>query len=119
VAGRVEGTVLDERGRPVEGARVELAASNGTTRSTTAVANGAFALDIHHGNFTWRVAKEGYGAISGTSSVSPMGTTVLDLPVLPLERVEERGPSTPLLLMALIVIATAVVAAARVLREKK
>ena len=117
--GTVKGTVLDQDGRPVEGARVELTASNGTTRSTTTVANGAFALDVHHGAFTWRVAKDGYGAISGASSVDAMGTTVLDLPALPLEKVEERGPSTPLLLMTLIVIATVVAAAAYVLRRRR
>ena len=116
--GRVTGTVLDERGRPVEGATVEVRSSDGKAHTASTVANGSFAIDVHHGPLTWVISKEGYGTISGNSSVDPMGTTALDLPVLPLERVEERGPATPLLLMALTVIATVVVAAALVLRRR-
>ncbi len=113
--GRVTGTVLDEVGRHVEGATIEVIASDGRTCSAKSVENGSFAMDVRHGTFTWRVTKEGHGMISGTSTVSAMGATELDLPALPLRREELRGSSTPLSLIMAIVVITAAVATALVL----
>jgi PKD repeat protein len=102
--GRVTGTVLDEDGRPVEGAAVEMTASDGRTSSTTTAANGSFLMYIHHGAFTWKVAKKGYRTISGSASVEAMGETELDLSDHPLVKVEVKGPSIPLYLLPAIVI---------------
>jgi PKD repeat protein len=117
--GRVSGTVHDQVGWPVEGAVVKVIAFDGKAYTTTTGANGSFALDVHHGPFTWRITKEGYSAISGSSSVSPMNTTVLDLSDKPLVKEGGRGPSTALYLTAAIVIATVVAAAALVLRTRR
>jgi hypothetical protein len=117
--GRVIGTVLEQDGGVVEGAKVEIRASDGKSYTTSTTANGTFALDVHHGPITWVISKAGYRTITGISSVSPMNTTELDLPDLPLVKEEERGPSTMLYLAAAIVICMIVVAAALVLRKRE
>ena len=117
--GRVTGTVHDKDGRPVGGATIEINASDGRPISMTTGANGSFAMDVHNGAFTWKITKDGYDAISGSGTVSAMGATELNIPDLPLVRVEGRGPSTALLLTAaIVVIVTVAVAAALVLRRR-
>jgi len=115
--GRVIGTVLDEKGRPVEGARVELTRSNGTTCSTTTGANGSFAVDIFHGNFNWSISKEGYRTISGRAAVKPMDATELGLSNYPLVRETEDEP--PMLLFVMPVVISLVAVIAVVLSKKK
>ena len=123
--GKVNGTVLDMDGKPVGGAEVKITASDGTTYSTTTVANGTFALDVLHGDFTWRISKEGYKAISGGSSVAPMDTTELDLADRPLVKKGEEWPASTSLLTyvalgaILVMVLTALVMVPRRKRGRK
>ncbi len=123
--GRVTGTVLDEEGRPVKDAKVEITASDGKSYTTTTTANGSFALDVFHGDFTWRISKEGYKAISGSSSVVPMGGTELDLADQPLVKKGGEWPASTSLLTyvalgaILVMVLTALVMVPRRKRGRK
>jgi hypothetical protein len=110
--GRVYGTVLDEKGRPVEGAKVELTRSNGTTCSTTTGANGSFALDIFHGNFNWSISKEGYRIISGRAAVKPMDEVEIELSNFPLVKEADNGPPILLFVMPVVVVLLVVIVVA-------
>ena len=118
--GRVTGTVLDGDGRPVGGARVVVQAADGKAYNATTWANGSFALDVHHGPFSWRVSKDGYRAISGSDSVAPMNSTVLDLTDKPLVRESGGGASAPLItIVALVAILVVIGLVLLLLRRRK
>jgi hypothetical protein len=102
--GRVTGTVLDGNKKPVEGATVEITASNGITRTTKTAANGTFSVDIYHGPFTWNISKGGYRKISGDSSVNPMDEDQLDLSDHPLKKQDNEGPYSLPLMAAFVII---------------
>ncbi len=89
--GMVGGTVLADDGTPVEGALIEITASNGEIYTATTGSNGSFFIEVHHGDFTWKISREGYETIAGTSSVDPMKSTQLNLPDKPLERISNNG----------------------------
>ena len=113
--GKVIGNVLDKEGRPVEGATVEITPSDGGTNSTKTGANGSFAMDIHHGNFSWKVDKKGYRSISGNSSVNAMDETRLDLSKHPLikeelEMIKDFGGSFNLWIILAVVMSIAIAA---------
>jgi hypothetical protein len=102
--GTVKGTVLDENGNLVEGAKVEIASSNGQTYSTTTGANGSFSLVVFHGNFNWSISKEGYKGISGSSSVKAMGEALLDLSDHPLVSEEKKKDRSSLFFIVLLAV---------------
>jgi len=110
--GKVTGTVLDAKQIPVEGATVELIASDGTTCTTKTAMDGTFSVVIHHGSFLWTISKDGYQNISGIHWVDPMGDIQLDLSDHPLKKREAGGQtaehSTPMVpILALVVVAAA------------
>ncbi len=112
--GRVTGTVLDGDGKPVKDATVVVTASNGKLYTAMTVANGSFALDVFHGDFTWRISKEGYKSISGSSSVAPMEGTWLDLSDHPLVKEENKNPFSVIFLgLAVLLILIVVWALSR------
>ncbi len=117
--GRVTGTVLDKEGGPVEGALVRMTASNGRTYTTMTAANGSFSLEVYHGTFTWMVMKQGYEAISGSSTVAPMDVKELDLSDTPLVREDEKEPPTSSLLMPVVLIVLLVVLGSLILIRTK
>ncbi len=123
--GRVVGIVLDGDGKAVKDATVVVTASDGKSYTTTTAANGSFALDVFHGDFTWRISKEGYKAISGDSSVAPMDTTELDLSDRPLVKKGEEWPAASSLLTyvalgaILVMVLTALVMVPRRKRGRK
>jgi len=91
----------------------------GRTCSTTTAPNGSFALDVHHGQFGWRVSKQGYRAISGGSSVGPMNTTVLDLSDKPLMEDTGAGPSRTILLVAMVVLVVVIAGVTLILLKRR
>ena len=95
--GIVKGTIKDNSGKVVEGALVEILASNGNKYSTKTGPDGSFSLEIFHGAFNWEISKSGYVPISGTSSVDPMGEIELDLSDTPLPK--EGGSLTWIVLI--------------------
>jgi len=118
--GRVFGTVLDGAGRPVAGATVELVAADGRTHSVTTPPNGSFSMDIAHGAFTWRAAKDGYRTVSGNSSVVPMDGTELDFSEQPLVRAPEDGAaSNPSIILLAVVVLLLVAGLSLVLWRRK
>jgi len=117
--GKVIGTVLDEIGRPVGGADVEIRASDGKAYTTSTAANGSFALDVHYGVFTWKISKDGYREISGSSLVGPMNTTELDLSDLPLVREDKGGLASSSLMILAVIVILVVIAVALVLMKKR
>jgi hemoglobin/transferrin/lactoferrin receptor protein len=61
--GRVEGTVYDDEGMPMPGARVTVSSAAGGARSTSTAADGSFRfLGLIPGELTVRVAKAGFRA---------------------------------------------------------
>jgi hypothetical protein len=103
--GRVTGTVLDGDGRPVGGATIEIVASDDRTYKTSTAANGSFAVDVPHGAITWRISKESYRTISGSSSVNAMDETELDISDQPLVKEDGVGPSgASFMILAVIVV---------------
>jgi hypothetical protein len=110
--GKVTGTVLDGKQIPVEGATVELIASDGTTCTTKTAMDGTFSVVIHHGSFLWTISKDGYQNISGIHSVDPMGDIQLDLSGHPLKKREARGQTVQASLPALPIIILVIAAAA-------
>ena len=111
--GRVTGTVLDGDDKPVRDAKVEIVSSDGKTYNATTAANGSFAVDVHHGPFTWKVSKTGYKAASGSSSVGPMGSTELELSDKPLVKDDKDGPGAGLAMAVLSIGLATIVAASR------
>jgi PKD repeat protein len=125
--GNVTGTVLDRGAKPIEGASVEIIASDGITHTTKTAANGSFKMDIHCGKFTWKVEKEGYRTISGNSSVNAMDEVreefQLAVPDRPTGREDGEGlpiQSLILVLSMIIAVAAAVgIGIYAVIRKKK
>ena len=117
--GKVTGRVSDKDGMAVEGAKVEVTASNGKTYSTTTDANGRFTMVVYNGDLTWRVSKEGYRTVSGSSSVDPMDETDLGLSDYPLVREEKSETSNGLVIIAAVVIVVMVVGIALILLKRK
>ena len=116
--GRVTGIVVDKDGQSISGATVFITASNGNISSTRTDANGAFSMDIYHGNFTWKITKNGYQPISGSSSVKPMDVVQLDLSKKPMEKVE--GLSLIFTMLVLVIAIAAVLGiVGLVIRRKK
>ena len=110
--GTVTGTALDPDGRPVEGAAVEITASDGETCTTQTAADGTFAARVFHGPFGWKISKSGYHAISGNSSVGAMNQTRLDLPGMPAVKNGQGTQSGNWPTVALLVAAVAAAACA-------
>ena len=117
--GRVTGTVVDETGSPVDGVVVYVIAANGIACATRTMANGSFALDIHHGPFAWNISKDGYKAASGSSSVGAMDVTDLDLMIQSLPVEHEGGSSSRWALILAIVITLAIAGIALMVLRKK
>ena len=107
--GTVTGTVLDANGKPVEGATIEIIASNGMIGTSITPVNGTFSIDVPQGPFTWNITKSGYHKISGNFSVDAMKETQLDLSDHPLKKEEKKGPSgvslMPVVLIAIVIVA--------------
>jgi hypothetical protein len=107
--GTVTGTVLDEYRKPVEGASVEIASSDGITYAMKTAPDGKFSVEVYHGSFTWNISKSGYHKISGNSSVDAMNETQLDLSNHPLKKEEKKGSSNisliPIILLIVVIVA--------------
>ncbi|MBN1540463.1 MAG: carboxypeptidase regulatory-like domain-containing protein, partial [Candidatus Thermoplasmatota archaeon] len=108
--GRVTGTVLDGDGKPVEGAHVEITASDGEVYATTTGADGSFSLEIPNGPFSWKVSKDGYVTVAGTGTVAAMGDEGLDLSGEPLVR-QKQGSEDDNILLYLVIAAVIVLMA--------
>jgi len=106
--GTVSGVVLDKGGKPVEGATVELTASDGATRTATTDANGTFGMEVPHGAFEWKVSKKGYKPLSGDGTVDAMGEAELDLAGRPMVKEEKDSPGSGLALVLLAIVGAAV-----------
>ncbi|MDG6226270.1 MAG: carboxypeptidase regulatory-like domain-containing protein, partial [Candidatus Thermoplasmatota archaeon] len=110
--GIVKGIVLDENGDPVEGAGVEITASDAGRYDVTTGSDGTFFIEIPHGAFSWRISKEGYRTIIGKGTVSAMDETNLDLEETPMRR--EEGPVSilfvvlPILLLILLIVGVSI-----------
>ncbi|MBN1389117.1 MAG: PKD domain-containing protein, partial [Candidatus Thermoplasmatota archaeon] len=102
--GTVSGTALDDDEQPVEGALVEITASDGNVYSATTGADGSFSIEIPYGPFSWKISKEGYDTITGTGTVPAMGDTDIDLSGEPMVREKEEGKDSNLLLWVLIIV---------------
>jgi len=100
--GTVTGVVLDSGGNPVEGATVEIGTSGGSSYTAETGENGSFSLEVRHGSFDWRISKDGYTSISGSSYVGPKGVVELDLSESTLDREGERGPTTLVMVVAVV-----------------
>ncbi|MFO8050330.1 MAG: PKD domain-containing protein, partial [Thermoplasmatota archaeon] len=87
--GTVIAVVVDVNGIPVDGADVEIIASDGTVSSAVTGVDGMFSIDIYHGEFNWTISRNGYMPISGTSHVAAMEEIELDLSDTPLVRKED------------------------------
>ncbi|MBN1539176.1 MAG: PKD domain-containing protein [Candidatus Thermoplasmatota archaeon] len=118
--GTVSGTVLDDEEQPVEGALVEITASDGNVYSATTGSDGSFSLEVPYGPFAWKISKDGYETISGTGTVAAMGDADIDLSGEPMVREKEDGKDSNLLLWILIVIILiAIVVLYFLMRSKK
>jgi len=107
--GWVTGAVIDTDGKSVKGAVIKIVASDGKLYSTTTAANGSFAMDIYYGAFTWRISKESYRTISGSSSVNAMNETELDLSDKPMVKEDRAGSSISSLMMLAVIMILLVV----------
>jgi len=117
--GTVTGTVLDEDGKAVEGATVRVDAADGRAYTATTAANGSFALSVFHGPFNWSISKDGYEAISGSSSVNAMQEADLDLSGTPLVREGGEAPARTSLIVRAVVIVLAAVAVALLALDRR
>ncbi len=91
--GLVKGIVHENDGKPIENAIIYILASNNETYTAMTGPDGSFSLEIDYGTFTWRISKEGYRSISGSSSVNAMDEIQLDLSNKNLEKEPETEPS--------------------------
>ena len=107
--GIVKGIVLDEKGDPVEGALIEITASNGEVYTATTGSDGSFSIEIHHGSFDWKITKDGYEPISGSASVNAMEEINLDMSDAPLVKEKKTGTNMLLLIILIIVIVLIIV----------
>ncbi|MFO8050482.1 MAG: PKD domain-containing protein [Thermoplasmatota archaeon] len=118
--GVVKGMVLDKDGDPVQGAVVEITASNGEIHTAATGSDGTFSIEIYHGAFSWKITKDGYRSISGNGSVNALEETVIDLSGCPLTK---EGKSAiiliilPILLLILILVGVAIFLISRRKRE--
>jgi len=97
----IHGNVLDENGDPVEGANVEINATDGETYNTVTRADGSFLQEVPKGPFTWRISKEGYDELSGGSSTENLGDLTIKLKESPTTNDDDRIV-TILILVSLI-----------------
>ena len=111
--GIVKGIVLDEKGDLIEGAIIDITASNGEIHTYRTGSDGSFSIEVYHGSFTWKIMKEGYKPISGTGSVNALEETVLDLSETPLI-IEENAVTSilffiiPIIVIVLIILGIAI-----------
>ena len=102
--GIVKGKVLDADGNPVEGALIEITASNGEIHTATTGSDGSFSIEMYHGSFTWEISKDGYEPISGTGSVNALEEITLDLSDTPLVKEEITGTSMIFFIIPIVII---------------
>ncbi len=103
--GVVKGIVLDDKGKPIDGALIEIVASDGKTYTFTTAPDGSFSLEIPPGSITWKITKSGYGTITGSSTVDILGENTLDLAGTPMKKTASTGTSPILFIVpAMIVI---------------
>jgi PKD repeat protein len=102
--GTVKGILLDENGKPVKGALVEIVASDGKIYSVRSVQNGSFSLEIPAGPFTWKISKNGYETISGSSSVAILEETIFYPSDIQMKKVEKSGPGPILLIIPAVIV---------------
>ena len=124
--GRVIGIVLDGDSVPVEGATVEITASNGLNYTTKAGSDGSFSMEIYQGAFDWNISKSGYRSIWGSSFVDAMGEVFLNLSDDPLIKeeipvIEDNGNGFPILVLIipLILLVIVIIGIAFILLRRK
>jgi hypothetical protein len=119
--GLIIGTVFDEDGYPIEDANVLILASDGETYYTLTGSNGSFRSQVPGGDFKWRITKEGYDPISGSSSVDVLEEKTLDLSDIAMKKraISETG-SIPLIIPVLVFLVLIIgVVIFLLLRKKK
>ena len=116
----VHGRLLDGNGDPIEGALVEITASDGNRYTTTTGPDGSFSIDVPKGSFTWKISKEGYEELSGESSTGDLGENIIKLKEIPTDP-DEKGIDIIFILIPLIVFILIIVGIAIFLftRRKK
>jgi hypothetical protein len=117
--GVVKGIVLDDNGKPVDGALVEIVASDGKTYSFTTAPDGSFSIAIPPGSFTWKISKDGYGTITGSSTVDILGENTLDLAGTPMKKTASTGTSPILIIVPAVIVILLILGAVIFLVMKK
>jgi cytoskeletal protein RodZ len=117
--GKVTGIVLDKDGKPVEGAKVTITASDGKTYTGTTGADGSFSINVYHGSFTWKISKSGFKAISGASTVNATGENELDLAGSPMLVEEKSGSVVLFIIIAAVVVLIVIGVIVFILMRKK
>jgi hypothetical protein len=118
--GVVKGIILDDGGKPIDGAIVEIVASDGKTYTFTSAPDGSFSIAIPPGSFTWKITKSGYGTVTGSSTVNILGENTLDLAGTPMKKTASTGTSPILFIVpAVIVILLIVGVVVFILMRKK
>jgi plastocyanin len=119
--GVVKGIVLDDKGKPIDGATIEIVASDGKTYSFTTAPDGSFSLSIPPGSFTWKISKSGYEVITGSSSVDILGENTLNLAGTPMKKTVSTGTSPILFIIPAVIVILLIVGVVifLVMRKKK
>jgi heme/copper-type cytochrome/quinol oxidase subunit 2 len=119
--GVVKGIVLDDKGKPIDGALVEIVASDGKTYTFTTAPDGSFSLAIPPGSFTWKISKNGYETIMGSSSVDILGENTLDLSGTPMKKSANSGTNPILFIVPVVIVILLIVGLVifLVMRKKK
>jgi hypothetical protein len=108
--GWLEGTVFDEKGNTIRGAKVEVIGSDGKLYQGLTSLNGTFSMEVPMGTIQWTISASGYSSITGTSEINPMETTILDLSGRPLVKIDEEDfPWFLILVLSLTIIISAIV----------
>ncbi len=109
----ITGTVTDENGNPIEGATVRL--DTGETAITDA--SGHFEIEVHAGNHTLAVSKDGYEKKTIETSVSPGEHK--NIPAVELPASKKSSSGMPWLYILLILVIVGIIAAVLIAKRKR
>ncbi len=102
--GTLTGSVIDNHGNGISGAKVTVTDPGGNEYSSTTGTNGSFSISVPEGQVTWKIEKGGYGNLEGTSSISIMEETKLDGTKTVMKRTDDKGSPFILIMIIILVI---------------
>ena len=101
--GVLKGIVMDPEENPINGAKIEVIASDGKTYTTESSMDGSFKISIPQGPFQWKISKDNFEGSSGSSNMIAMEEISIAKEKTVLKETSEVSSGITIILIVIIV----------------